>query len=113
MSLNTSLSQQHRKSRRHHWKSVRHRDHLASLSPRAILLLRSLGTELVAADGRQVEAFHLRDAGAHAECHPLWHLELPAPAFALADSGLGPLVAWNEPGRTGLGLVRAGHLSEL
>jgi hypothetical protein len=68
-------------------------------------------TELIAADGRRVEAFHLKDAGAHAECHPLWHLELPAAAYALADTGLGPVVVWNEPDRAEFGLIRAGHLS--
>ena len=51
-------------------------DTIAWLSAQAILLLRSHDTELIAADGRRVEAFHLNDAGAHAECHPLGRVEL-------------------------------------
>jgi hypothetical protein len=113
MSLSTSAGHQHRRSYRHHCKAIRRHDRLASLSAQGILLLRSHGTELIAADGRRVEAFHLKDAGAHAECQPLWHPELPAAAHALADTGLGPVVVWNEPDRAELGLIRAGHLSEL
>jgi hypothetical protein len=113
MWLNTPHGQQHRRSHQHHCNPIRPHDRLTSLSAQAIVLLRSHGTELIAADWRQVEAFHLKDPGAHADCHPLWHLELPAAAYALADTGLGPVVVWNERGRAGLGLIRAGHVSKL
>ncbi|WP_233888041.1 hypothetical protein [Paraburkholderia flagellata] len=113
MSTTATKGHHQHEARYSHCRPVRHHGRFAALGPRAILLLRSHGTELVAAGDRRVESFQLRDGKAATECHPLWSAELPAAAFALADSGLGPLVAWNTKGQANLGLFRAGQLSVL
>ena len=92
---------------------IHHDGALDHLDPNALLVLRQLGTEMVAVEGKTVRSFALGEQGGQLHARQQWSTQLPAAATQLVDVTGGVLATWDDGGQTGVGLAANGAVTQI
>src|SRR5260370_38655539 len=84
---------------------------LDHLDQDALLVLRQLGTEMVAVAGQTVRSFALGEQGGHVHARQQWGTQVPATATQFVDVTGGGLATWGAAGPTARGLATHGAVT--